>query len=164
MAFKGVSAEAGTQQGISAVSSVLPCRTVARKISIGGLCSSARGAWHYKINQNSTYLRCFIFQFGGLGALFGEAKPIKAPRGDGTAPLLKPLTMLTLHPRKRIRPKQFCMSWKPPLRGNHRTLCWFRPFLVRHCPKSSFDQKQIWTFSTSEAWANFALTIYQFPK
>jgi len=25
-----------------------------------------------------------MFQFGGLGALFGCAKPTKAPRGDGT--------------------------------------------------------------------------------
>jgi len=25
-----------------------------------------------------------MFQFGGLGALFGWAKPNKAPRGDGT--------------------------------------------------------------------------------
>jgi len=25
-----------------------------------------------------------MFQFGGLGALFGGAKPTKAPRGDGT--------------------------------------------------------------------------------
>jgi len=26
-----------------------------------------------------------MFQFGGLGALFGGAKPTKAPRGDGSA-------------------------------------------------------------------------------
>jgi len=25
-----------------------------------------------------------MFQFGGLGALFGGAKPPKSPRGDGT--------------------------------------------------------------------------------
>jgi len=27
-----------------------------------------------------------MFQFGGLGALFGGAKPPKATRGDGTEP------------------------------------------------------------------------------
>jgi len=42
------------------------------------------GAWHYKINQNSTY-SFSSFNLGGLGALFGGAKPTKAPRGDGTA-------------------------------------------------------------------------------
>jgi len=26
-----------------------------------------------------------MFQFGGLGALFGGDKPTKSPRGDGTA-------------------------------------------------------------------------------
>jgi len=26
-----------------------------------------------------------MFQFGGLGALFGWANPTKTPRGDGTA-------------------------------------------------------------------------------
>jgi len=41
------------------------------------------GAWHYKINQNSTY-SVSRFNLGGLGALFGGAKPTKPPRGDGT--------------------------------------------------------------------------------
>jgi len=27
---------------------------------------------------------CFIFKFGGIGAFFGGAKPIKDPRGYGT--------------------------------------------------------------------------------
>jgi len=39
--------------------------------SAGGLFVCAGGAWHYKINQNFTYLWCFTFQFGGIGALFG---------------------------------------------------------------------------------------------
>jgi len=28
-----------------------------------------------------------VFQFVGLGVLFGGAKPLKAPRGDGTGPV-----------------------------------------------------------------------------
>jgi len=35
-----------------------------------------------KINQNYSVSR---FNLGGLGALFGGAKPAKAPHGDGTA-------------------------------------------------------------------------------
>jgi len=50
---------------------------------MGGLCVSA-GAWHYKIDVNSTDLYCFMFQFRGFGALFGEVKPTKVPRGGGT--------------------------------------------------------------------------------
>ena len=37
----------------------------------------ARGAWDIKFTENSTYLMCFTFQFGGLS-------PPKLPRGDGT--------------------------------------------------------------------------------
>jgi len=48
-------------------------RTVARKFSIGGLDI-------LKIDKNSTDLYCFMFQFGGFGALFGGLRP----RGDGT--------------------------------------------------------------------------------
>ena len=37
-----------------------------------------------KIDKNSTDLKCFMFQFGGLGALFGELSPQKPLPGDGT--------------------------------------------------------------------------------
>ena len=69
-------------------------RTVARKFSIWGfaflrgtLCL-CEGAWHSKIWQNSTDLQCFVFQFGGLGVLFGGISPPKHPRNDGTASLV----------------------------------------------------------------------------
>jgi len=35
--------------------------------------------WHYKINQNSTYLWCFKFQFGGSWSFAWGAKPAKDP-------------------------------------------------------------------------------------
>jgi len=38
----------------------------------------------FKFDKNSTNLQCFIFPYGGIGAVFGVAKPTKAPRGDGT--------------------------------------------------------------------------------
>jgi len=37
-----------------------------------------------KIGTNSTDLQRLCFNLGGLGALFGGAKPTKAPRGDET--------------------------------------------------------------------------------
>jgi len=52
-------------------------RTVARMFSIGGLDV-------LKIGTNSTDLQRLCFNLGGLGALFGGAKPTKAPRGDET--------------------------------------------------------------------------------
>ena len=64
----------------------LPNRTVARKFSTGGS-TSVQGAWHSEIWLNFTDLQCFIIQFGGLGAFFGELNPQKVLRGDGTAPL-----------------------------------------------------------------------------
>ena len=57
----------------------LHSRTVARKFAIGGPCSFAGGAWHYKINQNFTYLSCFTVQFGGAWSFFWGDKPTKAP-------------------------------------------------------------------------------------
>jgi len=59
-------------------------RNVARKFSIGGLCVSAGGLDTLKIDKNSTALKCFVSQFGGLRALFGGLSPQKFPRGDGT--------------------------------------------------------------------------------
>ena len=35
-----------------------------------------------KYDKISTRLLCFAFRIGGLGALYGGAKPTKAPRGD----------------------------------------------------------------------------------
>jgi len=43
-----------------------------------------KGAWHSKIWQNSTDLKCFIFQFGGAWSFVWRAKPTKDPHGDGT--------------------------------------------------------------------------------
>jgi len=44
-----------------------------------GLCVCAGLLDILKIDKNSTDLQCFIFQFRDFGALFGEAKPTKAP-------------------------------------------------------------------------------------
>ena len=65
----------------------MPVRTVARNFSVGGF-AVLRGALHLcgggvdilKIDQISTDVLCFMFQFGGFGALFGGAKPTKAPK------------------------------------------------------------------------------------
>jgi len=46
----------------------------------------AGGDLTFKFDKNSTNLQCFIFQFGGLGALFVGAKwakPTKAPVATG---------------------------------------------------------------------------------
>jgi len=58
-------------------------RTVARKISSGGLCVSARGFDTLKIDKNSTDLLCFMFQFGGAWSFVWGGKLPKDPRGDG---------------------------------------------------------------------------------
>jgi len=52
--------------------------------TIGGFCVCAGGLDILKIDKNSTPSKCFMFQFGGIGALFGRAKAPKLPRGDGT--------------------------------------------------------------------------------
>jgi len=44
-----------------------------------------RRAWHSKIWQTSTYLKCFVFEFG-------VAKPNKALRGDRTATHYNPMS------------------------------------------------------------------------
>jgi len=44
-----------------------------------------RGGLTFKFDKNSTNLWCFLFQFGGLGALFGGPNPPNLSRGDGTA-------------------------------------------------------------------------------
>jgi len=51
-----------------------------KKFPIGGLCNSAEalrllgGAWHYKIDQNSTY-SVSRFNWGGLELCLGEQSP-----------------------------------------------------------------------------------------
>jgi len=42
-----------------------------------------QGAWHSEISPNTIDLQCFIFQFGGLGALFEWANPNKTPVATG---------------------------------------------------------------------------------
>ena len=44
----------------------------------GALCLR-RGLDIVKFDKNSAYLKCFMFQFGGLGALFWELSPPKTP-------------------------------------------------------------------------------------
>jgi len=43
-----------------------------------------QGSLTFKFDTNFTNSQYFLFKFGWLGALFGRAKPTKAPRGDGT--------------------------------------------------------------------------------
>ena len=66
-------------------------RTVARKLSIRGFCSSAGGLCGcagvldvIKLTKISPIYSVSRFNLGGLGALFGGTKRTKAPRGDGT--------------------------------------------------------------------------------
>ena len=62
----------------------MQARTIARKFPSRGICISAGGPCHSKIDKNSTDLQCFMFYFGGLGAFFGGLSPPTPPRGDGT--------------------------------------------------------------------------------
>jgi len=59
---------------------LLITRTVARKFSIGGLCSSAGGLDITKLTKTPLIYSVSRFNLGGLGA----AKPTKDPRGNGT--------------------------------------------------------------------------------
>ena len=59
------------------------CRIVARKSSIGVFHVYVGGLDILKFDKNSTDLKCFIFQFGGLGALFGRQSPPKTPVATG---------------------------------------------------------------------------------
>ena len=45
------------------------------------------GGLDNQVCQKFHYLQRFIFQFRGLGALFGGQSPPKSPRGDGTVPM-----------------------------------------------------------------------------
>jgi len=47
--------------------------------SLGGLWVCAEGLDTLKIEKNSIDLQCFLFQFGGLGALFGGISPQNPP-------------------------------------------------------------------------------------
>jgi len=68
-------------------------RTVSRKSSIGELCVCVGGLDIPKFEKNSTYLKCFIFQFAGLGGLFGGTEPTKDPRGDGTVLVMEAFSL-----------------------------------------------------------------------
>ena len=68
-------------------------RTVARKSSIGKLYVCVGGLDILKFDKNSTDLKCFIFQFEGLGGLFGGAKPTKDPLGDGTVLVMEAFSL-----------------------------------------------------------------------
>jgi len=58
---------------------------VDRKLSIGGALRSCGGPHIPKFTKTPLiYTACFIFQFEGLGALFGGASSTKLPCGDGT--------------------------------------------------------------------------------
>ena len=48
------------------------------------------GRWHYKINQNSTYISCITFQFGG-------AKPTNAPMATGLLQGMQNITTIFMH-------------------------------------------------------------------
>jgi len=54
-----------------------------QKLFNRGTLSLCVGAWHSEIYQNSNNLQCFIFQFGGLEALFGGLSPPKSPVATG---------------------------------------------------------------------------------
>jgi len=66
-------------------------KTVARKFSIGGLCSSAGGLLVcvggidiIKLTKTPLIYSVSPFSLGGLGALFGGLSLPKPPRGNGT--------------------------------------------------------------------------------
>jgi len=81
----------GIPTRLSGSSQILVCRrrNFARKSSLRGFTLVRRvfmfvqGCLTFKFDKSSTNLQCFIFQFGGLGALFGKAKPTKAPVATG---------------------------------------------------------------------------------
>jgi len=50
-----------------------------QKVFNKGALRLCRGGLTYKLDKNSTNLSCFIFQFRGLGDLFGGANTAKAP-------------------------------------------------------------------------------------
>jgi len=60
-----------------------------QKVFNRGLWDCARGLDTPKIDKNSSDLWCFMFQFGGFGALLWGDKPPKAPRGDGTELMIR---------------------------------------------------------------------------
>ena len=67
------------------------CKPVTRKSSIGmlyvcagGLYVRAGGACHSNLTKIPLTCSVSCFNLVGLGALFGGAKPTKAPRGDGS--------------------------------------------------------------------------------
>jgi len=76
-------------------------RTVVRKSSKGGF-TFVQGGLTFRYDKNSTYLKCFIFQFGGFGAYLGGLSPPKFPVATGLTSLLDCFDILySLH--KRVR-------------------------------------------------------------
>ena len=78
----------------------------------GGLWVCPGGAWHRKIDKNSTDYSVSCFNLGGLEALSGGAKPPKARRGDGTGVtritkkmVRRVLLAMLTGKRPRIRPR-----------------------------------------------------------
>ena len=62
------------------------------------VCSVSDSTWVIgldilKFDKNSTDLKCFIFQFAGLGGLFGGAKPTKDPHGDGNVLVMEAFSL-----------------------------------------------------------------------
>jgi len=55
---------------------------------VGGLCVCAVGLGIIKLPKPPLIYSVLRSNMGGLRALFGEAKPNKAPRGDGTGTTL----------------------------------------------------------------------------
>jgi len=73
----------GLQEGVH--------RSVARKLSIGGLYVWAGGlnvraweAWHSNLTKNPLIFRVSYFNLWGLELCLGGLSPLKPPRGDGT--------------------------------------------------------------------------------
>ena len=61
------------------------CRILTRRYEIRAVYDCAGGLDILKFDKNSPYLWCFIFQFGGRGALFWGLSPPKSSRRNGTA-------------------------------------------------------------------------------
>jgi len=63
------------------------CQTVVNRVALrlcGGTLRSCRGARHSNLTKVPLIYSVSYFNLGGIGAVFGGAKPTKAPRGDRT--------------------------------------------------------------------------------
>jgi len=133
------------------------------KVLNRGLYVPVGAAWHCKNLQNSNDLQCFLSQFGGLGALFGEGSAPKIPppwrRGwfCGVIDCLKsckavsvPISCVILclprpglHWSYRERAKRSSVGlWKYVSVGSfHRCTVELRPFQLRSLPVFWFDHR-----------------------